>query len=920
MAYLLRVASPVAAFSMVLAPAPSIAQAGAVTAACASGGPLTGVVHDTTGAAVAHATVMLDTGTGTQTGEDGRFLLRCVPAGAHRLHVEADSFAAQEVELAAGRKVGDVLLTLKPQSVEQAMEVVAEETHGVDATDTGATRTLQGDDLKALADDPDDLLRQLQQLAAGSGSNPSDTLITVDGFQDSVKLPPKSSIAYIKVNPDMFSAEYQEPPYEGARIEVYTKPGQPRVHGALYTTYGGPALNARDPFSVSKGSIGKQRYGFDLSGPLAKQGSDFALSLEHRSIDNVAVVDAVSLDSGGNATAVNSTVNTPQRLWVGSARAAWQWNPKNSLTTTYTANVNNQQNIGVGGTALQESGFGELVAEHVIRALNVSTISANLMHESRFSWSWLSDVMSPNSTAVPVQVAGAFTGGGSERGAEADRSSGFEIYDDAVWTHGNHTLKLGVNARTRLQHRYLPQDFNGLYTFGGGSAPVLDANGNAVPGSGATITGLEQYRRALLSLPGGAATAFTGVTGTPEVDFVTARESFFAQESWKAKPNLTISYGLRYYLQNAPLVLLNFAPRLGLAWSPDKKQNWTVKLHSGVFNGGYDGNSAAAIYRLDGIHRVSNIVYAPVFGNPYLNATPIRTVRQFAPHFSDAYFAEQQAELDHSLRGGWNLASTFYWLSVWNDGRTRNINAPITSAGTASPTGPRPGLANTNILEAQPSGKLHGDIEFLSVSQQKLKQLSIFVGYVHLNLRGTTDNSLTFTPQNSYSDAGEVAHRTGQPSHQMFGNATLHLPRKVDLSSEYRLHSGNPYNITTGFDNNGDGNFDDRPAYALAGDPTAIATRYGMLTPTGAGTVFPRNAGRLPWNVYLDTNLSRTFTLTPHAAKDRVQTLAVNVRSANVLNHNNVQQVGNVLGSPLFNQAYQGDFGRRVEIGARYSF
>ena len=539
-----------------------------------------------------------------------------------------------------------------------------------------------------------------------------------------------------------------------------------------------------------------------------------------------------------------------------------------------------------------------------------------MMHEARFSWSWLSSVMSPNSTAVPVQVAGAFTGGGTELGAEADHSNGYEIYDDAIWTHGNHTLKLGVNARMRLQHRYIPQDFNGLYTFGGGSAPVLNANGTPVPGSSSTISGLEQYRRALLGLPGGVATAFTGVTGTPEVDFLQARESFFAQESWKARPNLVISYGLRYYAQSAPLVLLNFAPRFGLAWSPDKKQNWTLKLHSGVFNGGYDGNSAAAIYRLDGIHRVGNIVYSPVYGNPYLNATPIRTVRQFAPHFSDAYFAEQQAELDHSLRGGWNLASTFYWLSVWNDGRSRNINAPL----NGQLTGPRPGPANTNILEAQPTGKFKGDIEFLSVSQQKLKQLSIFVGYVHLNLRGTTDNSLTFTPQNSYSDAGEVAHRTGQPSHQMFGNATLHLPRKVDLSSEYRLHSGSPYNLLTGFDNNGDGNFNDRPAYALPGDPTAIATRYGVLTPTGTGGILPRNAGRLPWNVYLDANLSRTFILTPHADKDHVQSLAVNVRSANVLNHTNVQQVGNVLGSPLFDQAYQGDFGRRIEVGARYSF
>ncbi len=891
--------------------ASSVAQTGSC-----NGSSLTGMVRDSTGATVPGAAVTLEDDTRATTGTDGRFRFPCAQAGAHRLHIVAPSFASVDREVSATRTPGDILITLRPESVDQSIDVQADTARGVDNTETGASRTLAGDDLKALAEDPDDLLRQLQQLAAGAGGNPANTLITVDGFQDPSRLPPKSSIAYIKVNPDLFSAEYQEPPYEGARVEVYTKPGQPRYHGSLFMTYGGSSLNARDPFSTAKGTIGKQRYGFDLSGPVRKQGSDFALSLEHRGIDNIAVVNAVSLNTSGNAVPVNATVNTPQRLWEGSARAAWQWNPKNSLTTTYSANVNHLANVGVGGTALQESGYGEFSYEHVVRALNVSTLSANLMHEARFSFSWIGDINTPNSTATPVQVAGAFTGGGSELGPQAKRSTGFELYDDAIWTHGAHTLKIGVNWRPKWQRRRLTQDFNGLYTFGGGTAPVLEVNGNAVPGSSTTISGLEQYRRARLSLPGGAATAYTEVAGDPEVDFTQSREAFFAQDSWKVKPNLVLSYGLRYYAQNDPLTLLNLAPRAGLAWSPDKKQTWTLKAHSGMFNGQYDGNDAAEVRRLDGIHRVSSLIYSPTFGNPFLNATPIHTVRAFAPGFGDAYFAEQQAEIDHSLHGGWNVQGTFYWLTVWNDGRTRNINAPLNGV----PTGPRPGAANLNILQAQSSGKLKGDIEFVSVEQHTLKPLSIFVGYVRLDLRGNTDNDLFFTPQSSYTDAGEYARRTNQPTHQIFGNATLHLPRKVDLSTEYSVRSGQPYNITTGFDNNGDGDFNDRPTYAQPGSPNPIPTRYGLLVASGGNGVFPRNAGSTPWNVHLDANLSHTFTLTPHAAKDRLQTLAVNIRSANVLNHTNVTQVGSVLGSPLFGQAYQADNGRRVEAGLRYSF
>jgi hypothetical protein len=40
------------------------------------------------------------------------------------------------------------------------------------------------------------------------------------GFQGSSSLPPKSSIAYIRINPDQFAAEYREPPFDGGRVDI----------------------------------------------------------------------------------------------------------------------------------------------------------------------------------------------------------------------------------------------------------------------------------------------------------------------------------------------------------------------------------------------------------------------------------------------------------------------------------------------------------------------------------------------------------------------------------------------------------------------------------------------------------------------------------------------------------------------------
>ena len=76
----------------------------------------------------------------------------------------------------------------------------------------------------------------------------------------------------------------------------------------------------------------------------------------------------------------------------------------------------------------------------------------------------------------------------------------------------------------------------------------------------------------------------------------------------------------------------------------------------------------------------------------------------------------------------------------------------------------------------------------------------------------------------------------------------------------------------------------------------------------------------MPWQIYLDTNLQRTFSLTRNAKADSPQTLTANIRAANVLNHMNVTSVGGVLGSPTFGVPYAADNGRRVEFGLRYSF
>ena len=83
----------------------------------------------------------------------------------------------------------------------------------------------------------------------------------------------------------------------------------------------------------------------------------------------------------------------------------------------------------------------------------------------------------------------------------------------------------------------------------------------------------------------------------------------------------------------------------------------------------------------------------------------------------------------------------------------------------------------------------------------------------------------------------------------------------VRLSPFITARSGSPFNITTGRDNNGDTEFNDRPAFATPGQAGAIQTQWGWFNPNPASgaPLIPRNYGQSPGFFAVNLRVSKVF-------------------------------------------------------------
>ena len=932
-------------------------------------GVIRGQVTDPSGASLVGATVLLTTPSGgsmdTTTNKEGGYEFRNLAPGNYEIKAVAAGFAMFDkngVALGAGQALRlDIPLTLE---VEKEKVEVSSSTTQLDVSPQNNANSivLQGKDLEALSDDPDELSSELQALA-GPSAGPNGGQIYIDGFTAG-QLPPKASIREIRINQNPFSSEYDKLGY--GRIEIFTKPGTDKLHGQLQMLGNASAFNSRNPFENLKPGTtppdyNSEQYSGNIGGPINKKAS-FFFNIERRNIGALNVVSATVLDPANNFAIVPESlaVPFPQTRTNLSPRIDYQITSNNTLTVRYQYFRDVATNAGIGLFNLPETGTDTLGVEHTFQATDTQIIGAHAINESRFQFVHADTENTPLQTGTFVDVGGAFKGNGSGGFGTSDIQKRYEYQNTTFLNYGKHAWKFGGRIRATDDRDQISNNFNGTFSFGSRPNPdptciPAPANNNCI------ITPIVAYQIteqgiaaglpfAAIQAMGGGASYFTqtfqaaGGTQIIPSTVTLVDAGLFIQDDWKVRPNVTLSYGLRFETQNNFSDKSDFAPRVGLAWgiggSAKNPPKTILRAGFGMFYDRFTYDLVETQQRLNELNplqqqlQIQNPNFFLPVPNPVPAGTLVSTQYQTNNNLRTPYTIQAGVTLERQLTKFANIAVTYLNSRGVHQFYTNNLNPFLPATSTSAAGRPFPSLGNIFQYQSGADFEQNQLIVNGSVRLGAKLLLSGYYTYNHANSDTSGVNSFPSNPLGLRQDYGRASFDIRQ---RLFVVGTIGLPRGFRLSPFVFASSGIPFNITTGTDPFQGNLFNVRPTFATC-TPSNL-TKFGCFNanPAPTATPIPIYFGEGPGRFSMNLRVTKTFgfgTVIEGAssgaggggmsggtfgrgpgrgggggrgmdagATNRRYALTVGVIGRNIFNNNNVATpIGN-LGSPLFGES-----------------
>lgn len=802
-------------------------------------------------------------------------------------------------------------------------------------------------------------MRGLGSLAINTAGNREETVnylingITLNNLTfSSISFQPSiNTIREFKADNSTFSAEYGES--SGAVVNIATRSGANDFHGELFEFFRNDALDARNFFELTSENpapFKRNQFGGNAGGPIRRDKLFFFVSYEglrqrqgldlnslvlgdaqRAAVSNPVVARLLELipranfvDSSGTPRFVSSA-SAPVEVDQYTADINYNLGDRDRLHGYYAIQRSETREPNRLGNTIPGFGHGTRALRQIFTLNETHTFNQNLLNELRLGFNRFSASTTPLSQLNPAELGIrngvndpiglpqiSVAGGALNFGGPANQPSGrgdttFVISDTVSRLVGPHALRLGGEYRQFYNNNF--RQTTGSFNF---------------PSVAAFLAG--------------TANAFSITLGNQSSSIKQDALGFFAQDSYRIKPRLTLDLGLRYEWNMTPserydrfivfdpdsASLLrvgtdlekvynenkqNIQPRVGFAWLPFVEDETVVRGAYGVYVDqpmtsivtGLAGNPPLAIpLTFSGAIRLNEAIdvarpagLAPVsidhdYRNAYMQSWNLNVQRQI---FSTVVMASYLGSKGSKL------------ITRRNINQPNNGVRPFRALSAASPILPNTTLGN--ITEVGSSGNSSYNALWVTATRRLSHGWEFNASYTwSRSIDYTSFSTGGIVVQNSNNLIGERGLSDFDARHRFVFTSIYQLPfKKNQLVAGWQLgvivqsQSGNPFNIVT---SNSTVNGVANTLRPDVNGPVAMRHDVERWFDTSAFTAVPR-FGSLGRNAVIGPRFNNTdislMKNTLLAERWRVQFRA---EVFDVFNHANFGRPGNTVGTPSF--------------------
>jgi hypothetical protein len=910
---------------------------------------LNGRVLDPSGASVAGARVTAtspETGftRSTETTEAGLYTLNRLPAGKYELTVEFSGFKQvrrTDIVLNVGA-VATLDVALEVGAASEQVTVTAE----VPVVETTRSQTSTVVNEKAVRDLPINNRNFLDfatltpgvvrdprggDLSFGGQRGPSNSLLIDGGDSNNLFFGQSSgragtrnpytfsqeSVAEFQVNANSYGAEIGRA--GGGVINVISRSGTNELHGSGFwfgrrTDWNANrASNKWTPSARFPQGLPRQRYVYDqfggnVGGPMIKDKLFFFFNYDgQRNADPVTLFvpdptagDALSQQGFNAIQSYLAPYTTTLNNDIYLTKIDWNISPNQQINGRVNIHRFKGQNYeNTSQTAQEGTGNSNVSSENV--AINYNrVIGNNKIWDSRFIYLRDAQPGTANSEApqTVVRQAGqtAVSFGRNSFSPRYTNTKRYQTIQTLSWVKGAHTFKFGTDLNFERIDNFFPGNFSGVYTF------------NSYADFAA--------RRNFLFTQGFAGQGTTGPLTKPNIN----EYAFFAQDSWRVNPNLTLNYGIRYDLmdsadpkvlnENAQLLAANLrtnrmnldtnnlAGRFGFAYRLFGSDRQVIRGGAGMFYGRTPAIVTGTAHSQNGIQvQVYELrpgdAGLPVYPNvlsapPALNRTP--SIYVFEPDYQQPL--TYQWSLNYETQFARDFALTVGYLGVRGQRltRTRDINlfptqtlvgsiagggGPIEFQGRTSAARPNTAFGRISLFDSGADSIYHGG--FVQLTKRFSQNFQLLTSYTFSKVIDTVPDATSVVPGGG--DDAKVAQDTLLPNldravgdahtpHRFVFSGVWDMPYARSLSNVFLRSVLRDYQLSVIANASSGRFFSQRVNIDLNNDGNNRTDRV-----PGVG----RNTLQLPAFATLDVRVSRDILLGTERARVRLMFEAFNV-------------------------------------------